>query len=438
MNPLKQLRRLGQSLWLDYIDSKLLEGGGLKRLVQEDGLGGVTSNPSIFQKAIESGSEDGRLRSLFAENPWGDEEAVFESLAAEDVRKACDVLRGVYDRTSGADGFVSIEVSPRLAHDTQGTIQEAKSLWRAVDRPNLMVKVPGTPEGVPAIEALTAEGISVNVTLLFSLGQYEAAAGAYARGLWRAERPERVASVASFFVSRVDTLVDKKLETIGTPEALALRGKIAVANAKIAYRRFTELFQGEDFSALKRKGGRVQRPLWASTSTKNPAYSDVLYVQELIGPETVDTVPPATLDAFRDHGKPLPTLTEGLEEAQADLLLLSALGVGMDAVGDELQKQGVEAFSRSYDSLLSAVRDKRQRFDEKGPLCCTVSLLEYRHAVMDTLRVWEGAEFLVAAHPEEAWAVVQRTSSGNLRAPGLARPARVHGIPGGRFKSLRR
>ena len=394
MNPLKQLRRLGQSIWLDSIDSELLDGGGLKRLVQEDGLGGVTSNPSIFQKAIEGGFEDERLEHLFAEEPWGDEEAIFERLAVEDVRKACDVLRGVYDKTCGADGFVSIEVSPRLAHDTEGTVREAHNLWQAVGRPNLMIKVPGTPEGVLAIEALTADGLSVNVTLLFSLVQYEAAAGAFIRGLWRAQRPEEVASVASFFVSRVDTLVDKKLEAIGTPEALALRGKAAVANAKMAYKRFAGFFRGEPFAALKKKGGCVQRPLWASTGTKNPAYSDVLYVQELIGPDTVNTVPPATLDAFRDHGKPLSSLTGGLEEAEADLRKLAALGIDMDAVGEQLQKEGVEAFMHAYETLLSAILEKRLRFEAGAHVRCTINLGGGRSVVQERLRAWEEGDFL--------------------------------------------
>ncbi len=395
MNPLKELRRFGQSVWLDTIDSELLDGGGLQRMVEEDGLGGVTSNPAIFEQAINKGSEDGRLDRLFAADPLTGEEAVFEALAVEDVQKACDILADVYKTTEGRDGFASLEVSPRLAHDTEGTIRDARRLWSAVERPNLMIKVPGTREGVPAIEALTAQGVNVNVTLLFSVAQYEAAAQAYIRGLSRLDEPRRTASVASLFVSRVDTFVDRALESLGTPGALALRGKAAVANAKLAYRRFAELFQGEPFSAFLEQGGKVQRPLWASTGTKNPAYPDVLYVQELIGPDTVNTMPLATMAAFRDHGRPGVTVTEGLPAAEDVLRLLAEMGIDMEAVGEELQTQGVAAFGKSYDALLAAVRLKRRRFRDGSTPRWTLALGNHVTAVEDRIGAWESAHFPV-------------------------------------------
>jgi len=395
MNPLKELRRFGQSVWLDTIDSELLDGGGLRRMVEEDGMGGVTSNPAIFEQAINKGSEDGRLDRLFAADPLTGEEAVFEALAVEDVQKACDILADVYKTTEGRDGFASLEVSPRLAHDTEGTIRDAQRLWSAVGRPNLMIKVPGTREGVPAIEALTAQGVNVNVTLLFSVTQYEAAAQAYIRGLSRLDEPRQTASVASLFVSRVDTFVDGKLEPMGTPAALALRGKAAVANAKTVYRRFTEIFRGKPFSDLLGRGGMVQRPLWASTGTKNPAYPDVLYVQELIGPDTVNTMPLATMAAFRDHGRPGATVTDGLPEAGEVLKLLAGLGIDMEAVGDELQTQGVAAFGKSYDTLLATVRLKRRRFRDGSTPRWTLALGSHVAAVEDRIRTWESSRFPV-------------------------------------------
>ena len=304
MNPLHDIEKQGQAIWLDYIRRNLLTTGGLKRLVDEDGLSGVTSNPTIFEKAIAGSTDyDAALTDLLAKNSQADSDSLFWSVAVEDIRSATDVLRPVYDRTAGADGFVSLEVSPLLARDTQGSISEARRLWKLVGRPNLMIKIPSTPEGIPAIEQLLSEGINVNITLMFSMHHYEQVAQAYIRGLTRCAAPEKVGSVASFFVSRVDTLVDPMLDKIGTPDALALRGTIAIANSKIVYKRFQEIFDGDPFAALRKKGARVQRVLWASTSTKNPKYSDTLYVSELIGPHTVNTIPPATLDDFRDHGK---------------------------------------------------------------------------------------------------------------------------------------
>jgi transaldolase len=368
MNPLKQLLQQGQSIWLDSISRDLIKSGELQRLVTEDGLRGLTSNPTIFEQAIGHGSEyDDALRQLLRGNEKQPEKALFEALAVEDIRMAADVLRPVYDETAGGDGYASLEVSPHLARDTQGSIAEARRLWRAVQRPNLMIKIPSTPEGIPAIEQLTSEGINVNVTLMFSLRHYEAVAQAYIAGLsrWAASSPGGVKeawphSVASFFVSRVDVMVDPMLEKIGAPEGVALRGKIAIANAKLAYQRFRETFYGEPFAALRRKGARVQRPLWGSTGTKNPAYSDVLYVEELIGPDTVNTVPPKTLAAFRDHGRVRDTLQQDIAQAKTDIALLGNLGIDLNAVTEKLQNEGVDAFAASYDKLLGTLKAKRQ------------------------------------------------------------------------------
>jgi transaldolase len=361
MNPLLQLRAHDQSIWLDYIRRDLLASGGLERLVREDGLRGVTSNPTIFEKAIAGSADyDGAIRRLLAGARDLDAQGLYERLAIDDIQRAADILRSVYDETDGADGFVNLEVSPRLAHDTVRTIDEARRLWAAVARPNLLIKVPGTRAGLPAIETLIGEGINVNVTLMFSLTHYEAVAQAYLRGLRRHPQLRRVASVASFFVSRVDTAVDKALDAIGTPEALALRGTLAVANARMTYARFREIFHGEAFADLRRRGARPQRPLWASTGTKNPAYSDVLYVEELIGPETVNTMPPATMDAFRDHGRVRGDTLLGNARATTEAFeRLRAVGIDFDRVAETLQTEGVAAFAASSDALLAALEAKR-------------------------------------------------------------------------------
>ena len=368
MNPLKELLQHGQSIWLDSISRDLVKSGELRRLVTEEGLRGLTSNPTIFEQAIGQGKEyDDALRQLLRNNERQTEKALFEALAVEDIRMAADELRPVYDDTGGGDGYASLEVSPHLARDTQGSISEARRLWRAVQRPNLMIKIPSTPEGIPAIEQLISEGVNVNVTLMFSLHHYEAVARAYIAGLgrWAASSPGGAkeawpCSVASFFVSRVDVMVDPMLEKIGAPEGLALQGKIATANAKLAYRRFREIFYGEPFAALRRKGARVQRPLWGSTGTKNPKYSDVLYVEELIGPDTVNTVPPKTLAAFRDHGRVRDTLQEDIEQARLQIAQLGNLGIDLNAVTEQLQNDGVDAFSASYDKLLATLKTKRE------------------------------------------------------------------------------
>lgn len=351
MSKLKELGAAGQSVWLDFIRRDMVNNGELAALVDE-GVTGVTSNPSIFQAAI-AGSD---LYDADIAAADGDPLAVFEALAVADVQGAADVLRGVYDATEGFDGYVSLEVSPTLADDTEGTITDAHRLWNRVNRPNLMIKVPATPAGIVAIEELIAAGINVNATLMFSMADYEAVAMAYVRGAERTEYPERVASVASFFVSRVDNKIDPALDAIGTDEALALRGMAAVANAKLAYRRYQEIFEGPPFAAARARGAKPQRALWASTSTKNPAYSDVLYVDELIGPNTVNTIPPATVDAFRDHGTIDATaLTSDVDAAEQHFEALAALGVDVDAITEELQVEGVASFADAFNGLLAAI-----------------------------------------------------------------------------------
>ena len=361
MNSLKQLQDCGQSIWLDYIRRDLITSGEFQRLVEEDGVHGVTSNPTIFDKAITAGTAyDDALRLLLLTDPDRDATTLFESLEIEDLQMAADILRPVYDQTEGVDGFVSIEVSPRLAYDTAASIAEAQRLWKAVNRPNLMVKIPSTVAGIQAVEVLIAEGININITLMFSLAHYEAVAQAYLRGLKRNAKPHQVSSVASFFVSRVDTEVDRALQTIGTPEALSLRGEIAIANARVVYRRFREIFLGTSFEEFRSRGARLQRPLWASTGTKNPAFSDVLYVEGLIGPHTINTIPPATLNAFRDHGRVQPTLEAGEQDAEQALARLAKLGIDLGAITEKLLADGITAFTHSLDELLSSLKEKRR------------------------------------------------------------------------------
>ena len=359
MNPLKALSTQGQSVWLDFIDRKLMSSGELDRLIDDDGIRGMTSNPSIFEKAIAASTDyDGSLKAAMAKNPGLDVKTLYETLVVEDIRRAADILRRVYDESAGTDGYVSLEVSPKLANDTQATVDEAKRLWDWVERPNLMIKVPATPAGVPAVEELIAAGLNINVTLMFSLQHYEDIAQAYLRGLVRCEQPERVASVASFFVSRVESAVDDALATIDSTPAKALQGKTAVANAKLAYKRFQEIFGGDSFATLRAKGGRPQRPLWASTSTKNPAYNDVMYVEELIGPDTVNTLPPATLEAFRDHGTVARTIDVDVTDAETTFQALETLGVDLGAITAQLQIDGVRAFEKSFETLIHALDKK--------------------------------------------------------------------------------
>jgi transaldolase len=364
--PLRALTALGQSIWLDFIKRDLIESGELARLVAAGELTGMTSNPSIFEKAIAGSRDYDRLLAEAARDR-ADTKTVYERLAVRDIRDAADALRPVYDATHARDGYVSLEVSPHLAHDTAGTIDEARRLWRAVDRPNLMIKVPGTPAGVPAFADLIADGINVNVTLLFSRDAYRRVAETYVAAVdERAARGGdvgRIASVASFFVSRIDTAVDKLLGArIGAApddDARArlngLLGKAAIANAKLAYRSYHEVFGAPRWQSLAAKGAQTQRVLWASTSTKNPDYRDVVYVEELIGPDTVNTVPPATLDAFRDHGRARASLMEDVPGAQAAMDGLAAAGISMERVTDELLADGVKLFADAFDQLLGAI-----------------------------------------------------------------------------------
>jgi transaldolase/glucose-6-phosphate isomerase len=371
MNPVKALENHGQAVWLDFLARGFVAKGDLKKLIDTDGVKGVTSNPSIFEKAIGSSDEyDGPIGNALkkGDRPVAD---LFEHLAVEDIQHAADVLRPIYDKFKGNDGFVSLEVSPYLAMDTKGTIAEAEHLWKAVHRKNLMVKVPATPEGLPAIEHLIGEGISINITLLFSQQVYIEVAKAYLAGLEKLVAnggdPSHVASVASFFVSRIDSAVDKQLDDkiarANDPhekERLTLlKGKVAIANAKLAYQEYKELFSGARWEKLAAKGAKPQRLLWASTGTKNKDYSDVLYVEELIGPNTVNTVPPATLDAFRDHGKPRDSLEENVEEAKHVLAELDKSGISLDAITEELVKDGVKLFADAADKLYGAVAHKR-------------------------------------------------------------------------------
>jgi transaldolase len=360
MTKLHNLAKLGQAIWLDYIRRAFLASGDFQRLVDQ-GVRGVTSNPTIFDKAIEGSADyDDAMQSLVEAGK--SVEQIYEALAMDDIGRAADILRPLYDETNGGDGFVSLEVNPTLAHDTQRTIVEARRLFKALNRPNIMIKVPSTPEGIPAIETLIGEGVNVNVTLMFSLTHYLAVASAYLNGLEKLAAsggdPGGVSSVASFFVSRVDTAVDKALAEIGNTD---LQGKIAVANAKMAYACFKETFSGPRWETLAASGARVQRPLWGSTGTKNPAYSDTLYVDDLIGPDTVNTVPPDTLDAFLDHGTVALTIEAGLDEARADLQRLADLGIDLDAITQTLQDDGVAAFAKSFESLMGSIAEKREK-----------------------------------------------------------------------------
>lgn len=377
-NPIEGAHQIGQSFWLDYIRRDMLSNGELQRLIEAGEIRGVTSNPTIFEKAIaQTNLYDAAMRPL-AHAGWS-AERIFENLAVDDIRAATDLLLPLYEGTAGKDGFVSIEVTPTLAQDTQATLDEARRLWQAVNRPNLMVKIPATAEGIPAIEEAIAEAINVNVTLIFALDRYAEVMQAYLRGLERraeAGQPlERIASVASFFVSRVDTEVDQRLERIvreegaHAPRAASLRGRAAVANAKLAYAQFKSTFETERFDRLRARGAQLQRPLWASTSTKNPAYSDVLYVEELIGPDTVNTLPPQTLTAFREHGVAEATIERELADARAQLQAIEGLGIELEQVTALLEQQGVQAFTDSYLSLIEVVQQRAEQMrSELGPI----------------------------------------------------------------------
>jgi transaldolase len=370
MNPLVELHAFGQSFWYDNFRRKFLTDGTLRNLIEQDGLRGMTSNPTIFEAAIgKSDDYDEQITRLAGEGTTVD--AVFETLMLDDIRAACDLFAPVYLETKGGDGFVSLEVSPHLANDTEGTIHEARRLNQAVGRPNVMIKVPATPEGIPAIRDLTGEGVNVNITLMFNMAHYEAVAQAYIDGLreWIARggdpRPERTprppTSVASYFVSRVDTIVDKRLAELDDPAAAALMGKTAIANSRLVYQRYKEIFRSDEgaFADLAAAGAPVQRLLWASTGTKNPAYSDTLYIDELIGPDTITTMPPATIEAFRDHGTLAYTLEKDLDEAQLVFDHLAELRVDVNGLTEQLQVDGVAAFVKSFDSLMATIAAKR-------------------------------------------------------------------------------
>jgi transaldolase len=349
-----------QSPWIDFIDRDLISSGKLEQMV-DDGIRGLTSNPTIFAKAVATGQYDELVRREIAAGD--DARQIYEEIAVADVGDAADVLRRVYDDADGADGFASIEVEPDLAEDADATLARARELWSRLERPNVFIKIPATEAGIPSIENAIAEGININVTLMFSVDIYRRVARAYIAGLRRrlqaGEDVSRVASVASFFVSRVDTKVDKYLEEVGTPEARSARGRAAIANAKMAYAAFGEIFGGDEFADLRGAGARVQRCLWASTSTKNPDYRDVLYVEELIGPETVDTMPIETISAFLDHGKIERTLDRELDDARAALSEVEAHGISMRRVTDELIAEGVASFAKSFDELIETIESKR-------------------------------------------------------------------------------
>jgi transaldolase len=364
MGKLNDLGSLGQAVWLDFVDRKFLEAGGLKKLVDEDGLTGVTSNPSIFEKAMGKGEAyDASLADYDRANPGAATIDRYEALAVEDIKAAADTLRPVYERMDAKDGYVSLEVSPYISADTDATIAEAAKLHAMVDKPNLMIKIPGTPAGVPAIAATIAAGISVNVTLLFSIDAYKAVALAYLDGLEKrvAEgKPiDRITSVASFFISRIDSAIDKKIDEMGSEDAKAIRGKVAIANAKMAYQWYLELLESERWQALAAKGAMPQRLLWASTGTKDKAYPDTLYVDTLIGRDTVNTMPPATMDAFRDHGTAAETLTADIDGARHVLAEAERLGLDLDGVTARLVDEGVASFVKAFDDLIGAIAAKQ-------------------------------------------------------------------------------
>ncbi len=438
MNPLKALGQYGQSVWLDYIRRNLITSGELQHLIEEDGLGGVTSNPAIFEKAITGSTDYARDLEVLGQKDLS-AMARYEALAIQDIQDAADLLRPVYDQTHRRDGYVSLEVSPYLAHDTQSTIEEARRLWRNVGRDNVMIKVPATPEGLPAIELLIGEGININVTLLFPQETYEHVTLAYIAGLERMAGQggdvSKIGSVASFFVSRIDSAVDAMLEvrlkaSTNPSEVALLRsllGKVAIANAKLAYQRYKEIFRGNRWQALARKGAHTQRVLWASTSTKNPQYRDVLYVEELIGPDTVNTMPPATLDAFRDHGRLRASLEEDLDAAHETLETLARVGISLQTVTDQVLRDAVRLFAEPFDKLLSAVEGQG-----RVPSCAHVDRQTYTLSdkftaqVKATLDEWRLSTFLcdTSWSGSGTWLARSGRARGSLPSPIRARDSR--------------
>lgn len=366
MNPLNEIRQLNQSIWLDLLDREIMNSGKLQNLIDNDDLRGLTSNPSIFQKAI-SGSEDYDADILKLAKETDNNPAIFLDLAIADIQRAADLFKPVYDKTGGKDGFVSLEVSPFLARDTDGTIEQARDLWKRVDRKNVMIKIPGTKEGLTAIRECLREGININVTLLFGLPRYKEITEAYMGGLEDRLKDgnsiENISSVASFFLSRIDVMVDPLLEEKG---AQNLKSKVAIASAKKAYQIYLEMIASDRFKKLERQGAQRQRVLWASTSTKDPALSDVLYVESLIGKDTINTLPLETIDAFRDHGKAAETLTTNLDEADRILAEVQEKGIDMDEITQKLENEGIEKFNEAYEKLLKSIRNQiREKADEK-------------------------------------------------------------------------
>ena len=372
-NPLLKLENFGQSIWMDFIRRGMISSGELQKSIEEDGVSGVTSNPSIFEKAIaESEDYDEAIHALIFEGKTAGE--IYQFLTVEDIQNVADLLRPIYERRDGQDGFVSLEVSPGLAHDTAGTIEEARRLWSLVGRPNLMIKVPATQAGLTAIRQLTGEGININITLLFGLPRYRAVADAYIAGLealaTKGGNLKQVASVASFFLSRIDVLLDPILEKkmqAGSPEsdiALRLHGQVAIASAKVAYQLYREIFGSERFKRLRSKGARAQRLLWASTSTKNPAYGDTKYIEPLIGPDTINTLPVETLNAYRDHGHPTLSLDQDISRAYHLLNQLSLIGIDLEAVTGQLEQEGVQKFATAFDRLMVSLKQKQETMQE--------------------------------------------------------------------------
>lgn len=360
-NPVKELEKFGQSVWLDNISRGMIKNKELQKLIDEVGLKGVTSNPTIFQKAIGGGHHyDEQIRDLLSENSELSAGELFEILAVKDIQDATDILKPVYDKTNGVDGYVSIEVSPELAYDAEATLEEAKRLNKKVNRPNVMIKIPATDEGIPAIRKAIADGICINVTLIFSPTSYEKVVDAYMSGLEdrlkNSGKIDNISSVASFFISRIDSAVDNELDKL---KEVDLKGKIAIANAKLVYQTSKKLFAGERFKKLQEKGAKIQRLLWASTSTKNPAYPDTLYVEELIGKNTINTLPPATVEAYKDHGNPADRIETGLDEAKAQMKRLDELGIDFEVVTKKLTDDGVVLFSNSFKDLLAEIDKKK-------------------------------------------------------------------------------
>jgi transaldolase len=375
-NPLLQLKEYGQSVWYDNIDRAQLVSGQFKRLLDEDGVVGVTANPTIFQKSVSHGDVyDEQMTQLIKEGKSTNE--IYEALVIQDICTVADMLRPIYDTTYGQDGYVSLEVSPDLAHDTEATLSEVRRFWKLVNRPNLLIKIPGTPEGVPAIRQALTEGININITLIFSIETYRQVVDAYLSALEdrNAEGKDisHIASVASFFVSRVDTLVDKVLEdkikatsdSAEQQKLKALEGKAAIANARLVYQEFKQIFNTPRFETLKQNGAHLQRPLWASTSTKNPAYRDVLYAEELIGPNTVDTMPLETIENFRDHGRVSLTIENNIPQAKAELAALEEVGIHYDQVTQQLQDEGVQKFADSFHELFKGIESKKQAIQQR-------------------------------------------------------------------------